>query len=48
MEFLKSTQAQNAVEWLVVAALLVAVLGGMLWSIFNSLADKLGEYNDAL
>lgn len=25
-----------------------AVLGGMLWSIFNSLADKLGEYNDAL
>jgi Flp pilus assembly pilin Flp len=48
MKFLRDTQAQNAVEWLIVAAILVAVVGGIILTIAESLADKLTEYNDAL
>jgi hypothetical protein len=48
MRFLRGIQAQGAVEWLVVAAIVVAVLGGMIWSIHVALALKLQEYHDAL
>ncbi len=48
MRFLTGTRAQSAVEWLVVAIIIVAVVGGMIWSIHVTLADKLRDYNDAL
>lgn len=48
MRFLTGTGSQSAVEWLVVAVIIVAVVGGMIWSIHQSLADKLEAYNDAL
>jgi hypothetical protein len=48
MRFLTGTRAQSAVEWLVVAVIIVVVVGGMIWSIHESLAAKLEAYNDAL
>lgn len=48
MRFLHGTRAQSAVEWLVVAAIVIAVLGGLLWDIHTTLAVKLREYHDAL
>ncbi len=48
MRFLQGTRAQSAVEWLVVAAIVVGVLGGLLWQIHATLALKLREYHDAL
>ena len=46
--FLAGTHAQSAVEWLVVAALIVALLGGVLWDIHTTLAQKLEAYHAAL
>lgn len=48
MRFLRGTRAQGTVEWLVVVAIVVAVLGGMIWSIHVALTLKLQEYHDAL
>jgi Flp pilus assembly pilin Flp len=48
MTFLRSKQGTTTVEWLIVAAIIVAVVGGAIWSISDALANKLTEYNDAL
>jgi len=48
MRFLKGSTSQSAVEWLVVAIIIVGVVGGMIWSIHVSLADRLEAYNEAL
>jgi len=48
MHFLRKQQGQNAVEWLVVVIIIVAVLGGIILSIATALSDKLTEYHDAL
>jgi hypothetical protein len=48
MRFLRGTRAQSAVEWLVVAVIIVAVVGGMIWQIHVTLAAKLEAYHDAL
>jgi Flp pilus assembly pilin Flp len=48
MRFLRDTRGQNAVEWLLVVVIVVAVVGGIIVTISESLATKLTEYNDAL
>jgi Flp pilus assembly pilin Flp len=48
MTFLNSTRGSTAVEWLVVAVIIVAVVGSVILSISDALADKLTEYHDAL
>jgi Flp pilus assembly pilin Flp len=48
MRFLRDTRSQNAVEWLLVVVIVVAVVGGIIVTIAESLATKLTEYNDAL
>jgi hypothetical protein len=48
MRFLRGSASQSAVEWLVVAMIIVGVVGGMIWSIHISLAEKLEAYNETL
>lgn len=48
MHFLRSTEGQDAVEWLTVVAIVVTIVGGVIWSISDELAAKLQEYANAL
>jgi len=48
MSFLAGRKAQGTVEWLVVAAILVAVVGAVLLSLFETLRDRLQAVSDAL
>jgi hypothetical protein len=46
--FLKKNRGQSMVEWIVGAAIIVAILGGVILTLHSSLAQKLQEYIDAL
>ena len=48
MNFLGDKHANSMVEWIVVVVIVIAVLGGILLDINQSLAEKLRQYNDAL
>jgi Flp pilus assembly pilin Flp len=48
MTFLKSRRAQTTVEWMVILVIVVVVLGGMIWTLYDSLGTKLQAYHDAL
>lgn len=48
MRFLTGSSGQSMVEWLVIAVILVAVVGGVLIALFTTLSGKLQGINDAL
>ena len=48
MRFLTGSSGQSMVEWLVIAVILVAVVGGVLITLFTTLSGKLQGINDAL
>ena len=48
MKFMRSKSGQSMVEWLLGAAILVAVVGGVLLALFGTLRDRLQAVNDAL
>jgi Flp pilus assembly pilin Flp len=48
MKFLRGNRGQSIVEWLVVAAIVVAVVGGALLALFATLRGKFQGINDAL
>ncbi|MCD6284945.1 MAG: hypothetical protein J7M39_03410 [Anaerolineae bacterium] len=48
MDFLRDTKGQSLVEWLVAAAIIIAVVGGVLLTIANTLKGKLEAVNNGL
>jgi hypothetical protein len=48
MRHLMCRKGQSSVEWLVVAVLIVAMLGGTLLGLYLALQDKLEAIRDAL
>jgi Flp pilus assembly pilin Flp len=48
MAFLKGASGQSMIEWLTVAVILVAVVGAILLTLFETLSGKLRAVNDAL
>jgi Flp pilus assembly pilin Flp len=48
MRFLRDENGTDMVEWLIVTAILVAVLGGVFLTLFGTLGDKLEAINDGL
>lgn len=48
MHFLQDRRGQSTIEMVLLAAIIVAVLGGVAFSLFSGIAGKLREYNDAL
>lgn len=48
MQFLRDSEGQSMVEWLVAAAIIIAVVGGVLLTIANTLKSKLEAVNNDL
>ncbi len=48
MRFLSETRGQGLVEWLVAAVIIIAVVGGTLLAIANTLENRLEAVNDGL
>lgn len=48
MQFLQDTKGQSLVEWLVAAAIIIAVVAGVLLTIANTLKGKLEAVNNDL
>jgi hypothetical protein len=48
MRLLSCRKGQSLVEWLIVAVLIVAMLGGTLIGLYLALQDKLEAIRDAL
>jgi Flp pilus assembly pilin Flp len=48
MRFLKDENGQSIVEWLVVVAIIIAVVGGILLTLSGSIRSKLEGINNAL
>lgn len=48
MNFLRDKSGTSTVEWLVIAVIIVAVVGGILLTLFDTIQSKLTDINDAL
>ena len=48
MRFLSGVSGQGMIEWLTVTAILVAMVGAILLTLFTTLSGKLQAVNDGL